>query len=582
MIGLFWACSGAPEPTEAPPPAVPCAQHVAVSAAGDLAWHPRGTLIATGRAGGGLAVWDATTGAVVWTRSGDQPAQALLWGPQDVLYAAMGPTVAAFAPDGSELDAPEVPLRHVAELAWTSAGLAAWGSAPKDPRPGPAAEPQLLFWNGSEPASLDAQRLLLTPHGQLLAGETLRFEQGDGFVETGLVGRPWDLAMSEAWYGVTTGKPGVSLQSRRDARVWSRNLDDGGSIQALDLHGDRVAWGTTDGRVRVEDLETGASHDLAVARPGAEVGALAFSPDGQQLAVLEPGVVRIFPTEPAAPLAGFDDPGELVDAVFLDDTTLLEARRGSLRWWSTSDWTVKDAQELDPSRVHRLALAPEGDLLALGRDSGFRLLRADGRHVDDGVSGASPYLAFGSHGRLWVGLEGESFVRWTDGSEQDLRLQGGSSPGAWSARGRLATGGEDRQPRLWDLSRGGATVLDAAPGDFYSLSWSPDGSALHAWMRGDRIWSWDAGSGAGALADSVPDHLERAFGHAGDPWVLDGAEVFGVAREGGGPRAAPAERPVTARGELLVTVGGDHRLRIWDRAAARCVAVLDAASEASG
>lgn len=576
MILLVWACSGTPDPTGSPPERSPCAQHVAVTAAGDLAWHPRGKLIATGRAGGGLAVWDADTGAVVWTRSGDQPAQALVWGPQDVLYAALGPKVAAFAPDGQELEQLEVPLKHVAELGWTAAGLAAWGSAPEDPRPGTTSDPRLLYWNGGDPASLTAQRLLLAPDGQLLAGETLRFEQGEGFVESAFSGRPWALALSEGWYGVATGREGVTLRARAGEDTWTKVLDDGGSIQALDLHGDLAVWGATDGRIQVEDLAGGAVSELALARPSAVVEALAFSPDGSQVAALEPGVLRIFPTAPTRPLRGFDDPGELVDAVFVDDTTLLEARRGSLRWWSTSDWTLNEVQELDPSRVHRLALAPEGDRLALGRESGFRLLDpASGRHLDDGVSGAAPYLAFGSAGRLWVGLEGASFVRWTDGSQDDLRLQGGSAPGSWSASGRLATGGDERKPRIWDLARGGATVLDAAPGDFYSLSWAPSGERLYAWMRGDRIWAWEVASGAGALAEQVPDHLERAFGHPGDPWVLDGSEVFGAAREGGGPRAAPAERPVTARGSLLVTIGGDHVLRIWDRESARCVAVLE-------
>lgn len=151
----------------------------------------------------------------------------------------------------------------------------------------------------------------------------------------------------------------------------------------------------------------------------------------------------------------------------------------------------------------------------------------------------------------------------------------------------LATTSANDSVVVWDAATGAVLHQFAVPGGAWALSidWSPDDQTLYA--AGENLMRWRLGGVPGLLtlgedtaavegtaydlSLAAPDGLTLARSQSGRLWFVDLASGRETPRSAPlpdvwGPRWSPDAR-------WLLTTAGDERLRIWDAATGRQVAV---------
>jgi WD40 repeat protein len=330
--------------------------------------------------------------------------------------------------------------------------------------------------------------------------------------------------------------------------------------------------------------------------------ALAFSPDGGVLAAAfdwGEGGVRQWELasgreRPRIRLRA-DPPGTLSVAYSPDGGTLVTAGRdGAVRRWDAVSGAPRPTPAGPLGSIRALAIAPDGQTLAVGCDTVIHLLdlaRAAERRRLHGHRGLVLDLAFSRDGtalastaldgvaRLWdprTGAQRQSWVHYVRAL-------------AFRTDGQVLAGSRwgERALKLWDVRTGAEwRSLEQVGLDFSScLALSPDGMTLAAGLSDRPPLLWDLSDGrpkrrldalpgngsAGALAFS-PDGATVAVAHQGaDP--LTG--LWDAAT--GGPRLVlepcPSEVASLAfspDGALLATAGRtDGAVRLWEAATGR-------------
>jgi WD40 repeat protein len=247
-----------------------------------------------------------------------------------------------------------------------------------------------------------------------------------------------------------------------------------------------------------------------------------------------------------------------------------------------------------------LALSPDGSRLYVatkGRQSvrafdvgtGRLLASADDLHLTTQALGGLDASPDGST----VAVTSEDHVRRLD--SQTLRRRGPDMRGPDLAEGGryshhgslLATASNDDSVIVWDTSTGTLVHRLAVPGGVWgsSIDWSADDRALYA--AGENLMKWRLGDVPGllALGEDIPAVEGTAYGlslaapdghtlarsQSGRLWFVD----LATGRET--PRSAPLRDVWGPRwspdGRWLLTTAGDERLRVWDTATGRQVAV---------
>ncbi|MDM7916521.1 MAG: WD40 repeat domain-containing protein, partial [Candidatus Eisenbacteria bacterium] len=329
--------------------------------------------------------------------------------------------------------------------------------------------------------------------------------------------------------------------------------------------------------IEIWDLQTGRI--ARVLDPGGIPYALAFSPDGEQLAAgCSDFQARVFrlgsgtapvpslpprnlepPRRDAEPILLTGHQSAIVDVGFVGDRVLCTAGwDATVRFWDLSS----ASELLDPlygrslaGIADRIALQDASGTLAVYSFSpgyGMRVLRSP---VESGVVGHASFLPDGRHlvsasvrggVRLWNLTTGNSAVLSDEPSRSAVLLPDHGLLVALSPRGLLA----------WkhDLSRAQDLVL-AAP----SLLWrgeeamdvdrGPDGSVLSVVERGGRVILLDTGATPGAVLRSYP-----GFGGLVTSCMsADGRWLFLGSWKGGESRLLDAQT-----GDAILTFPGPH------------------------
>ena len=463
---------------------------------------------------------------------------------------------------GAKLSAIELPNQpRIFDVALSTGGTIAcagesgvwlWGGRNDD-------EPTLIHPSG-------AFRVAWLRDGSLLAvtngGGAVRLD--DGGAKSVLGGPVGGIAVS------TDGSRLATYLDDGTIRVWSADslellntfeLVPGVTSLAFNGTGDQLAAGATWGIVAVWDLETGERvHDFTTPGGQSSVRTIAFSPDGNHLAV---GQIdrRIFQydlgsptTEPELILGHEEAVSHL--AYTHDGRELWSASwDGTLRSWALAPELRTDlVRELHAHEGEALSVAwsPDGKRLATtGRDRSPRLWDPlTGKSVatlaghTDGVY----EIVFSSDGTQLATASNDGTVRlWTaDGEPVRVIDQNGSTAPMWSVAfnadaSHLAAAGDEGVVRVFQTADG--TMLSewtAHRRRITSLVLHPDGRRLATASRDGSVRLWDATDGS-LLIDFK--------GHTSD--------VFSVI--------------FSDDGKHLITGSRDQSVRVWDVDTGQCV-----------
>ncbi|HLV80225.1 MAG TPA: c-type cytochrome domain-containing protein [Chthonomonadaceae bacterium] len=262
--------------------------------------------------------------------------------------------------------------------------------------------------------------------------------------------------------------------------------------------------------------DTAAGRPLAcLTRLAGQVQALAYRPDGTQLAVAggapgAAGEVKVFETgtfRPVGPALGMHTDAVLSVAWSADGTRLATGSQDhTARLWEWPSGKMLRVFEGNAEAVTRVCFAPDGkSLYTAGQDHSLRRydtatgqsLRLFSGH-EDGVLA----LAVSPDGSRLVSSGAEPRLRWWDPNSSDTtRTSDGHADTVndliFSKDGkRLASASADHTIRLWDVGSGGQQqVLNGADDWLYAVALSPD-SKLAAGAGADgmvRLWETATG-----------------------------------------------------------------------------------------
>lgn len=233
--------------------------------------------------------------------------------------------------------------------------------------------------------------------------------------------------------------------------------------------------------------------------------------DGQLLKTLEPESQLVSPEWPLA----FSPDGKLLALGGLERSALVQGKvQGALLVWDMSG-SERLHKITIVSFVRSLAFSPDGEKLAVGRDSGQAELRSTSNLLErralkghksrgflgvalDGTAGQSVHgLAFSPHGLMLAASCPDRTIRVWRVSDGTLlrtleRVAGAMLSVAWSPDGKLlASGTTEGDVQLWRVAD--ATLLRTLQGHrnrVSSVSFSPDGKLLGSASHDGTVMLW--------------------------------------------------------------------------------------------
>jgi WD40 repeat protein/DNA-binding SARP family transcriptional activator len=470
-------------------------------AVSSVAFSPDGKMLATGSAGrsggGALRLWHPATGRPLPSPPLGSGVEAVAFSPGGRLLAtAHLEEVRLWDPNtGHRVGEPlshDAPVRSVAfspggDLLATGSGRRSGGTVRLwDPARGrPAGRPF-----GSHPGVVTA--IAFSPDRDLLASGG-----SEGVV------RLWDPAPDDPSSYVLHQGTGASVAFSPDGEL-------------LAIPGRRTGAGLVEPTTgtRVRGLQWAAPTALPTFVPVGQ--SLAFSPTGDLLAAAGGDTVRVWDPATGDLLRSFDGRSDIGAVAFSPDGELLavgytdaRGRGGGTRLLDAKGDPVGEPLRYR-GRVSGVAFSPTGSVLATAGSDGVQLSDpATGDLVGEPLrqGGFVTSVAFSPDGRILATGGADGAVRQWDPSAGDafntqpLRTMtghtGGVSTVSFSPDGRmLASGGTDGAVWLWDpaIRNPVGGILVGRTGALASVAFSPKGGLMA--VAGEdgsvRLWPWDA------------------------------------------------------------------------------------------
>jgi WD40 repeat protein len=485
-----------------------------------VAFHPDGSMIATGGVDRTLRLWD--------TASGAQRHRMRHPGEERVLCVAFSPDGSRVATggDGNDLFIWDTASgAQVQRLVGHTAQVEAVAFSPDGTRlASGSGDSTIRIWDLADGRSLQTLKGHKgTVHGVAFAadGQRLASAGADGSA------RVWDLAGGEP--RVFLGEAGLVRRA-----VFS---PDGQRLAAAGEGPERA--------IRIWDLGTGRMVRMLRGHRH-RILELAYGPDGTWLASCsEDGTVRVWDVLAGRELRNLKGHTGIVWGVACsrDGTRLVSAGHdATARLWDAA---------ADPGP--RALMGHHGDIYSIA-------FSANGARIASGGGDGTV--------RLWD-LDG-GMPRVFTGAQGFVQAVALSPDGAW-----LASGGTDMVLRLWDLAHGGQVKAIADhKGPIRGLAFSPDGTLLASACADGQVRLWDPVSGQ--LRHAFVAHNDRVLGVA---FSRDGTRLASCSEDGNVcvwdltgrklhdfPGHYRRVHCVAFRpdGSQLATAGRDGTVRLWD------------------
>ena len=246
----------------------------------------------------------------------------------------------------------------------------------------------------------------------------------------------------------------------------------------------------TGGEYQKWHLPDGAIARLGKGRIGQSDRSVAFSPDGQYLAVASHIGVWLYDVATSRELALFKTVGQAQSVAFSPDGTILAANTGSVQLWNVS--TKEPIRPLTDGTgfghiSYVVAFSPDGATFASHRwntvilwdvATGQNIATLEGHTDDVNTLTFSPdgmMLASASDDntvKLWNAATGEN-IATLEGHTREVNSVAFSPNGA-----TLASASDDGRIKLWNVATGKNTATHLHGLDVNSVAFSPDGITL--------------------------------------------------------------------------------------------------------
>jgi RNA polymerase sigma factor (sigma-70 family) len=559
----------------------------------DAAFTPDGKTVIVGDTGGNIVFWDVATANEIRKLQDDRNGIFAL------ALSADGKTLAAGAnknlllwdvATGKLLSQTEVTNETIRQLLFTPDGKTL---AIQD------ATDTILLWDtlgGKKRHELKGHkgplaRMALSPDGQTLASGSWQ----DGNI------RLWDIAAGKEKFHFPAHQKDVLILAYSPDGKTLVSFGNSESNALADFFSPLVRTRTAG--ICFWDAATGKKLREAPLPPSASANSFAYFPDGKTMAVLDyESKIRVYDTQAGKLLREYDAPPRTMTQVLIaaDGKTLATVWGGS----NTLDlWDATRGKLLHPFAGHRhpifsLAFSADGaTLFSTGglRDEPVYQWRTDtgelrGQWGDKpkwppGLPNRASRLALSPDGKLLAADSYDSAIRlWDAASGEEVRTCRGHTGAimslAWSADSRTLLSSsfwDDPTIRLWDVDSGKQRhlirVKQDRPGD---VVLSPDGHCVAAGgFQGGLVRRWDATSGKELPALTTLQGMAYALAFSPDGSVLasgslnGGIQLWdaktGLPRHTWEARSAGVLKLAFGRdGRTLVSCHGDGKVRLWE------------------
>ncbi|HEY0484424.1 MAG TPA: hypothetical protein VGD37_43185 [Kofleriaceae bacterium] len=495
-----------------------------------VAWDRRGTRLATASMDRTAQVWDAVSGEPLTSFKHAAAVLVVAWNSDGTRLATASEDHTARVWDAVRGEAVTPPLAHRAEVwavAWSPDGTrVATASEDRSARVWDAVSGLPVTPRLAHQSAVDA--VAWSPDGRWLA--TASWDH---------TARVWDavggqpvtppLAHQGGVLAVAWSPDGERVATGSEdkiARVWNAfggklmtpplAHQEGVRVVAWSPGGRFVATGSDDNSVQLWEPATG--HAMTLLRhgevaagtpatgPAAAIRALAWSPNGQRLAI-----------------ASDDHTARIWDALSGKLTTLPhQSSVRSVAWSPDGRWLATASWDHTVQVWDAASGKPLGPALPQGAEANVVAWSPDGKRV---VTGSNDHMA-----RIWDVVTGEPLA-------QPLQHQDGVWAVAWSPDGRwVATASADKTARVWDAVSGRPVTPPLKHhGAVTAVAWDPGGQRL-----------------ATASVDSTARVWEAVSGRPMTPPLAHQDRVWAVAW--------------SPDGERLATASEDRTVRVWDAA----------------